>query len=357
MRQANLELLRLCAMFLVLVVHASFFSLGTPKADLIRMAPFEQTLITFTEAISIICVNVFILISGWFGIKPKIKSLSNLLFQVFFFSFSIYFFMLISGNISFSLKGLLECFTITYWNWFIKAYLALFLISPILNTFVAHTDRKTFKWVLIGFYLLQTVYGWSGLIGFYADGYSTFSFMGLYLLARYLKVYSPNITHKTKSFYITVYLSCTVILTALSIIPAFLPFPDKMVNSLIIRLFSYICPFVILEALAFFFIFEKTRISSNITPFINKIAVSNFAVFLFHFNLYIIPIYKEGIKSLYVSTNSNICNIFSILGFILLFFISAILIDQIRLFCWKLFGTKIEKTIHLIVHRILAQKS
>lgn len=353
MRQANLELLRLCAMFLVLIVHAAFFSLGSPKAELIRIAPTEQTMITFTEAISIICVNVFILISGWFGIKPKIKSLANFLFQVFFFLFGIYFFMLIIGKVSFSLKGLLECFTITKWNWFIKAYLALFLISPVMNAFVNHTDRRTFKWVLIAFYLLQTVYGWSGLADYYVDGYSTFSFMGLYLLARYLKVYRPNITNKTRAFYVAVYLICAVVLTVLAIVPAFLPVPAPLVDMIIPKLFTYICPIVILEALAFFFIFEKTKISSAASPVINKIAVSNFAIFLLHTNPNIInAIYREGVRSLYASTDSEIWNVLCILGFILLFFISAILLDQIRLFFWKLWSAKIEKAMHRVVQRI-----
>lgn len=355
MRQANLELLRLCAMFLVLVVHAAFFSLGTPKADLIRMAPVEQTILTFTESISIICVNVFILISGWFGIKPKIKSLSNFLFQVFFFLFGIYLFVLISGKFSFSLKGLLECLTMTKWNWFIKAYLALFLISPVMNAFVEHTDRRTFKWILIAFYLLQTVYGWTGFIEQYVDGFSTFSFMGLYLLARYLRIYRPDITHKSKLSYITVYLVCAATLTVLSIAPAFLPISDNIVNMIIPKLFTYICPIVILESLAFFFIFERMTISPSISPTINKIAVSNFAVFLLHTNPNIInPIYKEGIKSLYVSTHSPFWNTLYILGFILLFFISAILLDQIRLLCWKHWGTKIEKMMHTVIDKIVS---
>ena len=36
------------------------------------------------ESLAIVCVNVFVLISGWFGIRPKWKSVTNFLFQVFF---------------------------------------------------------------------------------------------------------------------------------------------------------------------------------------------------------------------------------------------------------------------------------
>lgn len=354
MRQANLELLRLIAMFLVLVVHAAFFSLGTPKADLIRMAPMEQTLITFAEAISIICVNVFILISGWFGIKPKWKSLSNFLFQVFFFLFGIYFLMLVLGQATFSVKGILGCLTITRLNWFIKVYLSLYLISPVLNAFVAHADRRTFKWVLVAFYALQTLYGWTGLVAHYQDGYSTISFIGLYLLARYLHVYRPSIACKSLSFYLSVYLVCVLLLTVLTIGPAFLPVPDAMVNALIHKLYTYINPIVIVEALAFFFLFEKMRVTPRYQSAVNKLAASSFAVFLLHTNPNIIQdVYQRGVRTLYAYTGSVPLNLLYLLGFIFLFFFAAILIDQIRIYIWKLVGGRVEQVLSSRIHKML----
>ena len=82
-RQSNLELLRIVAMFLVLMVHANFLSLKAPIHE--DGIDCFVILKCFVQSISIVCVNVFILISGYFGIKLKIKSITNFCFNVSFF--------------------------------------------------------------------------------------------------------------------------------------------------------------------------------------------------------------------------------------------------------------------------------
>lgn len=68
-RQSNFELLRLFAMFLVLVVHSDFWILGRPTATCLIEMPVQSFTKVMVESIAIVCVNCFILISGWFGIK------------------------------------------------------------------------------------------------------------------------------------------------------------------------------------------------------------------------------------------------------------------------------------------------
>ena len=98
--------------------------------------------------------------------------------------------MLIFGLTSLSAKGIAGCLVLLKWNWFIKAYMGLYILSPILNAFVNNTEKKTFKNVLISFFVFQTIYSWisDGAV-FFENGYSTISFIGLYLLARYTKIY------------------------------------------------------------------------------------------------------------------------------------------------------------------------
>ena len=84
-RDSNLELLRIIAMLLVLLVHANFLSLGAPSAGEIFYSPVSSFFRFFVEALAIICVNVFILITGWFGIRPKVSRFCALIFQVFFY--------------------------------------------------------------------------------------------------------------------------------------------------------------------------------------------------------------------------------------------------------------------------------
>lgn len=61
-RQSNIELLRIITMLLVMVVHANFFSLGSPSTK--EFQAFPQISITrfFIQSISICCINIFVLI-------------------------------------------------------------------------------------------------------------------------------------------------------------------------------------------------------------------------------------------------------------------------------------------------------
>ena len=194
-RESNFELLRIIAMFLVLVVHADFYSIGTPTSSDFIINPLNAITRTFFEAISIVCVNVFILISGWFSIKPKIKGLFNFFFQCLYFYIGIYIIGIVVFNFPISLTGIRECFFLSPESgWFVISYTGLYIISPILNNFINQASRKNFLKVVLAFYIFQT-YCWLGNSApFLTEGYSTFSFIGLYLLASYLKRYQTKIS-------------------------------------------------------------------------------------------------------------------------------------------------------------------
>ena len=88
-RSSNIELLRILAMFLVLVHHANILSIGIPSWAECVSAPGNTFFRFFIQSLAIVAVDVFVLISGWFGIKPSLKKLLALLFQVFFFTLTI----------------------------------------------------------------------------------------------------------------------------------------------------------------------------------------------------------------------------------------------------------------------------
>ena len=85
-RDSNMELLRIIAMLLVMIVHANFRALPVPTYEEANNEILSSILSFFTESFSIICVNLFILLSGWYGIKLKIERLVEFIFQVGFFS-------------------------------------------------------------------------------------------------------------------------------------------------------------------------------------------------------------------------------------------------------------------------------
>lgn len=85
-RQSNFELLRLVAMFMIVLGHANQSSIGVVSREDIFSNPFDSFLRLFLQQFCTVSVNVFILISGWFGIRSTIKGFANMMFQVFFFS-------------------------------------------------------------------------------------------------------------------------------------------------------------------------------------------------------------------------------------------------------------------------------
>lgn len=220
-RQSNMELLRIIATFLVLLVHADFFSLGSPSASDCVNAPVDSSLKVFFEAISIACVDIFVCLSGWFGIRPSVKGFSNFVFQCLFWLIGLYIFTLIIGTSSLSKEGLMGCFALTKLNWFIKAYILLYILAPVLNAFIEKASQKDFRNVLIAFFTFEFIYGWifSGSTQHIQSGFSTISFIGLYLLARYVRLYQPRISLKSKSFYIASLCIAPICVTAAYITP------------------------------------------------------------------------------------------------------------------------------------------
>lgn len=89
-RDSNMELLRIVSMVLVLISHASYTSLNPPAQADISTSLDSAFLRVLAESFSVVCVNVFVLISGWYGIKVRWSRFAELIFQVVFISISIY---------------------------------------------------------------------------------------------------------------------------------------------------------------------------------------------------------------------------------------------------------------------------
>ena len=156
-RQSNVELLRIIAMVMVLILHADYFSLGAPTQCEITESPMTSIIRIVIESMSIVAVNVFVLISGWFGIHPTLRRFSSFMFQVIFFVCAIAMLMGDYGG-----RPLGGWFVLLLgWNyWFVKAYIILYLFSPILNVFIGNVSKQQLLGVILSFYSVQTIYGW-----------------------------------------------------------------------------------------------------------------------------------------------------------------------------------------------------
>lgn len=323
-RNSNIELLRIIAIILVLVIHASFRALGIPTQEEISTSPYSSFLRFFSQSISMVCVNLFILISGWFRINTKPAKVAELIFQVFFYCTLIYIIISLMGITNFSISRWIRLFYLNGSYWFIKAYLFLYILSPLLNLYVENSSQKQMLYFLISFFVFQTVFDCIVDTPWLGAGYSPFSFIGLYLLAQYLRRYSHHKLIKTKAIiYLMIYCSTVLIAPLLSILA-----PFKMSYY-----YYYSSPIVIISSLSLFLFFCYLKIQSNI---INWIAISSFSVYLVHscpliFDIYYIRQIQEWHNSL-----SLMQFLQKIVLFITCIFIVSILFDKIRIYIWNI---------------------
>lgn len=326
-RVSNFELLRIIAMVMVLILHADFVALGNPDSVEIQRYPIVSVIRIFFEVTSIVAVNVFVLISGWFSIKVSIKGFCKFSFQTLFFSIGIYLIMLLLGMTELSPKGIASCFAITQASsyWFIPAYICLYLLSPVLNKFIESTDKRTFLYVLITFFVFQTIYGFLGnSAGFLVKGYSTMSFIGLYLLAAFFRKYKCLLNY-SKVLDIVGYGVMSLILTLIYLISVL-----KHISFVSDRLFVYSNPLIICLSVLLFSFFNKVRLNSKI---INKVGNSCYAVYLLHCNPNMFQVYVDSVRN--VVLHQTLSEFLHVLGIIGLWFVSAIILDQFRLFAWE----------------------
>ncbi len=330
-RDSNLECLRIIAMILVLVVHATFIGTGFPKITETTQNPISSFCRFGFGAISIVCVNLFLLISGWFGIHFHLKKFISFILTAIFYALLIYIALLLLYPPKYlnwtSVSTVFMLNSNDYW--FIKSYIILYIFSPILNTYIEKSDEKQLRLTLIAFYIFQTVYAWLSIYGAadFQGGYSALSFMGLYLLAQYFHRY-PGITKNWDAKHgIGLFFGIALLNASLGFLVTRLGLPIAG------RIFTYTNPLVIIQALGLLIGFSKFTFQNN---FVNWIASSCLAVYLLHANELILRVYYgPTIRNWFVQENCFpfLCYTFVFLSLI---FITAILIDKVRIYLFQL---------------------
>ena len=327
-RDSNVELLRIISMILVLVSHASYTSLYPPTQDFISNSFGNAFLRGMSESLSKVCVNVFILISGWYGIKTRLNRFAELIFQALFISICLYLIMRMLGlTRTISMNEWVELLLFKHKGyWFVRAYIILYIFTPILNAFVDHVSRNQLKAFLIAFFTAQFVYGFYNYGGWYAGGYSPLSFMGLYMMARYMRLYPNKYTKYNKFIDFSLYLIISFFTALCCLIITFIF--DK--GGTILLLYS--SPLVILSSVFLFLPFTKFSFHSR---FVNWVAASCFAVYLVHTTPFIINPYYIDLVSGWYETELRFSFLLKTLGLISFFFIFSICFDQVRILLWK----------------------
>ena len=324
-RDSNFELLRIVAMMLVLLVHANYFALGDVTREEIIATPGTAFVRMFCEHLCIVCVNLFVLLSGWFGIRPTMKKLLSLLFQILFIGgVVVAVCKCFSVGIRFAEIRKLLLFGSCYW--FVPSYLILFGISPMLNTFCEHASKRDFSRLLISYFVLETIFGWiTDDYGHYIGGYSALSFIGLYLLAQFIRRYGMG---KLQSFrwwhFLLIYILITTLNTGLAYVLMY-------VKGRAYWAIMYSSMFNIASAVSLLMLFSKLHFHSK---FVNWIAASAFAIYLFHMAPGAITLYGKFFKGAYEAMPGILFIPFAIIAAMLIG-LCSVLLDKVRIVLWE----------------------
>jgi len=200
-RELNYELLRIIAMLMIVCLH--YLSKGGLLGDPARA---DMTATGYTawlvEAFCLVAVNVYVLISGYFGVdvggkkysfQEVLKKPFQIWKQVFFYSMLFGCGALIIGVQEFDLYQFFSyCFPlVTEHYWFATYYIVLCLLMPFLNAGMTYLDQKETQYLLAGLLLFFSVSKTVIPMQLPWDkyGYDSLWFLVLYLTGAYLKRY------------------------------------------------------------------------------------------------------------------------------------------------------------------------
>lgn len=318
-RFSNMELCKICAILLVLLVHSVFPITGRPLTASDNNVPA-----LFWQALSIIGVNVFVLVTGYFSTEPKKKSIMNILFICLFYAVIRIVYELFTHNLNYE-----SFFFISKSNWFVTAYLGMLLLTPALNSCVKTLSKRSFGLMVMTLLCFEAWFGFIPGYGsqHFSSGYSILSFCILYLLGRYIRLYGlPGIIVKwCGSLYLLTTFAIAIIAYGLLIV-------GWRTDIMIPTFYEYTNPLIIISAVCFVLFFSKLTIGQS--KFINHLGKSTLAVLLLH----TMEPFTSKRKMLFANLWQNYSGVQLVLYWalcILAIFVICCLVDQVRLLLWK----------------------
>ena len=214
-RNSSIELYRIVATFAVLIVHFNGWFVGDwplPAYDVDNPTLFRTGQMVISAA-SIICVNMFVVISGYFGIKLKLSSIIKLYIYLALIYIPLYLLRNIYTHDFVWAEFLERCFVISFAGYFIQCYFMLMILSPVLNAFIDKYGRDSLKWVFL-FWVLE--FWFSCIMDVeelgYNRGFSVIHFVVMYMIARCIRLYEDDIKKVKRWFWVLGYLLSTLVI-------------------------------------------------------------------------------------------------------------------------------------------------
>ena len=287
-RQSNIELLRIVAMFLIVVHHYAIH--GVRQSFNIEMGNMWLEGDIFHKIITSLCmpggtigVGAFFLLTGYFmyGKEYKVQRLLKLLLQVYFYSllmciiyislkhFHIYDFPELKLSTFDLIKNTIFPITSKSSGWFTQTYFVLFLFIPMINATLEKVDPKHSMYLLL-FVWFSWYAGTTLLQSNYSDLQrgAFFYMLGVQLKRTDFKM--------NKSFAIVLFVSMWTIFACIDF---YIVNNTKGFFELLMRQIQHLfC--IPISVVALYCLF--TNIDVKYSLFINTVAATTFGIYLVH---------------------------------------------------------------------------
>ena len=332
-RESGFELLRILAMLGVMALHAGFYG------DVPAVSESEGWLVPWfrciMHAFEVVSVNVFVLISGYFGIRTRVRGVLNFAWQIVFWRVVAVLMLAVFWSASPSTMtsyvpwmGLdVESIGFSFGGWFVGAYLGLMLIAPVLNAYAESCETKRLGLYVLLFLAVEVVCDWLlPSLNFFKGGYTPFAFIGLYLGGRYLKRNDAvDVSCRVAGLlFLAVAISAG---TAMAIAVVFGGSMPILRNRLMYAAYGYTSPTTLACSFLSIMYFKHVRFTSRI---VNWLAASAFGTYLFHGSL---PFFKRSAVWIY-QNHSGVLAVVVTIGLIVGTYVLSVLVDQIRRAVW-----------------------
>jgi surface polysaccharide O-acyltransferase-like enzyme len=332
-RNYGIDLLRITAMFMIVVLHV----LGQ-GGILDNATGTSYWLAWFLEIACYGAVNCYALISGYVmqGTKPKISKLAVLWLQTVFYTLFFAALFAVFQPDSVGLRTLLNAlFPVTRSHyWYISAYFGMFLLIPLLNLCLEHMSKRAMRLFLlvcfIGCTILPTVLNSDPFA--IRKGFSTAWLCLMYLTGGWICKYDIPQQIKTShawilavSMIIVTFVSMLILETLGTVFPSIKEFSQLLVD--------YTSPTVVLTAVALLVAFSKCNFGNVIRKLIAFFVPATLGIYLIHTNQLVFENLFDGI-SLPLLQYNGVIMILLVLVFALLIYLlcSALELLRIRLF-------------------------
>lgn len=264
-RQSNIELLRCFAMLCIIVYHLCLFALGG--------VPTSTKLYQALQIPLHIGVPLFVLISGYFGIRFSLKGLMRLCSKGYFYFVPLAVIPMLVYNMG-GVKDVLKSIFIFGFDaqWYLNTYLYLFLFSPIINRYLENITKSQ-RFYLLAILTFMSVYIGNVTEGDISlvEGKNLTNFLLLYALGNTIRHNQNLINGCSQTKLVTSYLLFNVLLVV-----GFMYVP-LIAGKIWKYSYAYDSPIIMVNSVWIFAIFSKLDIK---TGFVNWMGSGVFACYL-----------------------------------------------------------------------------